>query len=274
VERESAIEFPAEPASAIEPSPVEPTLTGSVATSVVEPAPAVGNKSRWVAENVTVTAEEASLELEREMQAAQSVAASADVPVRSMTDDEPVASVQEFAAPESSPSPESAGEQFSSSPEPAVSAFAAAASAGAPAIAEAAGACVPEPPSPSEATAAWENWQHIRDSVMSPQSTAALAESVAEIAQTVAPAQANESVMQTLSESQTSLEAGHSSKGGVPSLSEAQGESGDFAKPSVELSDDSSLEGESLSSIVDSVLAELKPRLMEQIAKKLKAEKK
>jgi hypothetical protein len=109
---------------------------------------------------------------------------------------------------------------------------------------------------------------------MSPQSTAALAESVAEIAQTVAPAQANESVMQTLSESQTSLEAGHSSEGGVPSLSEAQGESVDFAKPSVELSDDSSLEGESLSSIVDSVLAELKPRLMEQIAKKLKAEKK
>jgi len=277
VERESTIEFPAEPASAIEPSPVEPTLTDSVATSVVEPAPALENKSRWVAENVTVTAEEASLELEREMQAAQSVAASAEVPVRSMTDDEPVASVQEFAAPESSPSPESAGEQFSSSPEPAVSAFAAAASVGAPAIAEPTSVVadsVPEPPVPSEAAAAWENWQHIRETVMSPQSTAPLAESVAEIAQTVAPAQAHETLTQTLSEPQTSLEVDPSTERHVPSLSEGQGGSVDFANPSVELSDQSSLESESLSSIVDSVLAELKPRLMEQIAKKLKSGKK
>src|SRR5207244_7928933 len=130
--------------------------------------------------------------------------------------------------------------------EPATSAFAAAASVGAPAIAEAAGVSAPEAPVPSEATAAWENWQHIRDSVMSPQSTAALAESVAEIAQTVAPAEANE------------LEVDLSPGGGAPPLSEGQGGSVDSSAPSVELSDDSSLEGESLSSIVDSVLAELK----------------
>jgi CheY-like chemotaxis protein len=258
VERESAIEFPAEPASAI-----EPTLTDSVATSVVETAPAVENKSRWVAENVTVTAEEASLELEREMQAAQSVAASAEVPVRSMTDDEPVASVQEFAALESSPSPESAGEQFSSSPEPAVSAFAAAASVGAPAIAEAAGASVPEAPVPSEATAAWENWQHIRDSVMAPQNTAAMAETVAQIAQVSAPV---EHIEPTES---TQIASGL----GAPSFAEGQGGSIELAETAAQSSSDA-LESESLSSIVDSVLAELKPRLMEQIAKKLKAEKK
>jgi CheY-like chemotaxis protein len=266
VERESAIEFPAEPASAIEPSPVEPTPTDSVATSVVEPAPAVENKSRWVAENVTVTAEEASLELEREMQAAQSVAASAEVPVTSMTDDEPVASVQEFAAPESSPSPEFAGGQFSSSPEPAVSAFAAAASAGAPAIAESTSVVadsVPEPPMPSEAAAAWENWQHIRETVMAPQNTAALAETVAQIAQVTAPVEHIEPTESTQIPSEL----------GAPSLSEGQGGSVELAETAAQSSSDA-LESESLSSIVDSVLAELKPRLMEQIAKKLKAEKK
>ena len=57
-------------------------------------------------------------------------------------------------------------------------------------------------------------------------------------------------------------------------MSEGQGGSVDLSGGSVELAADSSLEGESLASIVDSVLAELKPRLMEQIAKKLKAEKK
>jgi len=285
VERESALEFPAEPASAIEPSPVEPTQTDSVATSVVEPAPVVENRSRWVAENVTVTAEEASLELEREMQAAQAVAVSAEVPVKSMTDepktdepmtdepttyepttnDESVASVQEFAAPEASPSPESAGEQFSSSTEPAQSAFAAAASAGAPAIAESTSVVadsVPEPPVPSEAAAAWENWQHIRETVMAPQNTAALAASVAEIAQASLPAPVIESA-QELAEPRLSAESQPSS-----------GSSVDLAEGSPQPSADASFEGESLSSIVDSVLAELKPRLMEQIAKKLKSEKK
>jgi CheY-like chemotaxis protein len=296
VERESALEFPAEPASAIEPSPVEPAQTDPVATSVVEPAPAAENKSRWVAESVTVTAEEASLELEREMQAAQSVAASAEVPVKSMTDepktdepmtdepttdepttnDESVASVQEFAAPEASPSPESAGEQFSSSTEPAVSAFAAAASAGTPAIAESTSVVadpVPEPPVASEAAAAWENWQHIRETVMAPQNTAALAASVAEIAQASLPAPVIESA-QELSEPRLADESQPSSGSGAPPSTEGQGGSVDSAEGSPQTSADASFEGESLSSIVDSVLAELKPRLMEQIAKKLKSEKK
>src|SRR5260370_22182079 len=44
-------------------------------------------------------------------------------------------------------------------------------------------------PVPSEAAAAWQNWQQIRDAVMSPQKAAAIAESVAEIAQASAPAQ-------------------------------------------------------------------------------------
>jgi CheY-like chemotaxis protein len=262
VERESAVEFQAEPPSTIEPTPLEPTVTDAVSTSVVEAAPAAESKSRWVAENVGLTAEEASLELEREMQASQAEAPPAEISVISMTDDEPVAAVQESVAPESSPSPEAAGEQFSE--EPATSAFAAAASAGAPVIAESAVSpeTTPEPPVPSEAAAAWENWQQIRDTVMAPQNTAAI-ESIGEIAQGTAPAQSAESV-------QSSSDVKPSSEAVAPPFSEGAGGSIDLSGSS----DDSSLEGESLSSIVDSVLAELKPRLMEQIARKLKAEKK
>jgi hypothetical protein len=87
----------------------------------------------------------------------------------------------------------------------------------------------PEQPVVSESSAAWENWQQIRDSVMGAQTTSAIAESVAEVAQS--------------------------------SVS---------AKPesSTESSDDA--DSATLSSIVDSVLAELKPRLMEEISKKLR----
>jgi hypothetical protein len=69
---------------------------------------------------------------------------------------------------------------------------------------------------------------------MTPQSASALAESVAQVARAVAPA--------------SSL-------------------------PTSEATEDASaasLENEALASIVDSVLAELKPRLMQEIAKKLK----
>jgi len=259
VERESTIEFQAEPPSTIEPTPLEPTVTDAVSTAFVEPAPPTESKSRWVAENVALTAEEASLELEHEMQTAQAAAAPV-ISVGAAADDEHV-DVQESAVPESSPSPESAGEQFSSASEPATSAFAAAASAGTPAIAESTSLAetAPEPPVPSEAAAAWENWQHIRDTVMAPQNTAAMAETVAQIAQVSGPVEHIEPTEST----QISSELG------APSLSEGQGESVELAETEAQSSSDT-LEGESLSSIVDSVLAELKPRLMEQIAKKLR----
>src|SRR6266700_7825456 len=278
VEKDSAIEFQAETASTIEPTPIEPTDANSA--SVVESALPAESKSRWVAENVALTAEEASLELEREMQASQAAAPPAEISVRSITDDEPVAAAQESVAPESSPSPESAGEQFSE--EPATSAFAAAASAGAPVIAESAVSpeTTPEPPIPSEAAAAWENWQQIRDTVMAPQNTAAIAASFAEIQASV-PAPVVESA-QDFSEPHPSSESQPFSEAVAPPYpsdkepalserSESKGGSVDLSVSSVELPSDS-LEGVSLSSIVDSVLAELKPRLMEQIAKKLKAE--
>jgi CheY-like chemotaxis protein len=262
VEQESPVEFQAEPASTIEPAlPLEPTVTDALSATFVEAAPVAESKSRWVAENVALTAEEASLELEREMQtAAQATANSAETSGA----DELVASAQESTAPESSPSPESAGEQFSSSSEPATSAFAAAASAGALAITEPNSVSAdpaPEPPVPSEAAAAWENWQHIRETVMAPQNTAAIAETVAQVAQATMPVEHTEPTQ-------------IASELGAPSLPEGEGGSVELAEAPAQSSSDSSLEGESLSSIVDSVLAELKPKLMEQIAKKLKAEKK
>ena len=94
---------------------------------------------------------------------------------------------------------------------------------------------------------------------MAPQNTAAMAETVAQIAQVSGPVEHIEPTEST----QISSELG------APSLSEGQGESVELAETEAQSSSDT-LEGESLSSIVDSVLAELKPRLMEQIAKKLR----
>jgi hypothetical protein len=104
-------------------------------------------------------------------------------------------------------------------------------------------ASVPEAemPVPSEAAAAWENWQQIREAVMSPQKTAAIAESVAEIAQASVAAQ------EPTSERESAT---------ADSVSTAPAE-----------------EDNSINDIVDSVLADLKPRLMAEIAKKLAAKK-
>ena len=96
-----------------------------------------------------------------------------------------------------------------------------------------------EPPVPSEAAAAWENWRQIRESVMNGEKTAAIA---AEIVQATVSAPE------------------HRSSTEVSSVTPSPSTPG--------------LEASSLSSIVDSVLAELKPKLMEEIAKKLSAEKK
>ena len=245
VEQESAVEFQAEPATTIEPAPLEPVTADAMSTSASEAAPAVENKSRWVAENVALSAEEASLELDREMQSAVIPEPATDAAPAPPTIEQPAIAPEVVAE---QPSPEAAG-----------SAFAAAASAGNPATAVSASPAesAPEAPAPSEAAAAWENWQHIRDSVMAPQTTEALAASVAEIAQAAAPALSEASVTEAPSPETTS----------DASISQA-------VEPTQSSADSSALEGEALASIVDSVLAELKPKLMEQIAKKLKSEKK
>ncbi|HEV2696755.1 MAG TPA: hypothetical protein VGU90_02110, partial [Terriglobales bacterium] len=98
-----------------------------------------------------------------------------------------------------------------------------------------------EPPAGSESSAAWDNWQRIRDTVIFERATEAIAESAAVIA-----------------------DAAVSSQNDAPAAESAQ------ETPSTQ-----SVSGnDALSNIVDSVLAELKPRLLAEIAKQLAQDKK
>jgi hypothetical protein len=245
VQQESASEEVTEPVAAaeveteqpsVEPAPAESAdvpeaLQAAVAEVAALNVPAA--KPRWVAENVAVRPEEATLELDQEMQQAQMEAASAITPA-----DVPVA---EAVAPavEESIAAESAGEPHEIEPEERKGAtFAAAASASGNAVASVKESVPDDEPGSAgpDAAAAWQNWQQIRDSVMTPQSASALAESVAQVAKAVVHAPSAQVSSETADESSAV----------------------------------SSLESETLASIVDSVLAELKPRLMQEIAKKLK----
>jgi CheY-like chemotaxis protein len=240
MQQESASEEVTEPVVAaevetqpsVESSPVESAAVSEALQAAIAEVGALNGsiaRPRWIAENVAVSAEEAALELEQEMKLSQVEAVSAITPA-----DVPVA---EAVAP---PVEESvSAEPYAVQPDERKGAtFAAAASASSSAVAsvkesaseDESGAAGPD------AAAAWQNWQQIRDSVMTPQSASALAESVAQVAKAVVPSAAATTA----------------------------------SEPNEESSAISSLESEALASIVDSVLAELKPRLMQEIAKKLK----
>jgi CheY-like chemotaxis protein len=197
--------------------------------------PLVVQRSRWIAENVALSAEEASLELEREMQQAQQsvISAQAESPADGKGSSPESAEDRISPQPQAGSAPDSGRSDDSHSG--AVFAAAATASAGETAIAVplAAAESEPEPAVASETRAAWENWQRIRDSVMSTQSAAAVVDAASEAA-------ARKRLSQEASEE---------------------------AEPSAAPVLDNAV----LASIVDSVLAELKPKLMEEIAKKLKS---
>lgn len=237
-------ETPAE--SSLSPSPEAPSISAVAESAVAETAPQLPAKPRWIAESVALSAEEASLALEHEMESTQSVVAvaSAEVPTATVNTPAEVAAESRAQVTSVSETKESGA------------AFAAAASVSsgeAPAL----GTPVPstqtesspEPPVASEAAAAWENWQQIRDKVLASQPTEVIAQTAAEVAQ-------------------ASLDSNSRppSADQIPNATESS--------TSAEAAPAAQLEGEALASIVDSVLAELKPRLMEQIAKKLAAEKK
>jgi len=199
---------------------------------------------RWMAESVPLTAEESSVALEHEMQQAIAPAeAVAATEARSALVEENPQPPADFKAIEnSSENTADAKADSVSVPEETNqengAAFAAAASVGAVAAAAASKATESleaEPPQPSEAAAAWQNWQQIRDKVMAPQQTAAIADSVAEVVKSAAPVNASSTD---------------------------------------DLSTDQLLRAGAIASIVDSVLAELKPKLMEEIAKKMSQGKK
>ncbi|HEX6803649.1 MAG TPA: response regulator [Terriglobales bacterium] len=194
---------PAKESPGVQQTPAQPP----VQTSRPEP--------RWVAQNVPLTGEESSISLEQEM-----------LQARAATQATPTASSETESGP---PREEKTGAAF---------AAAAAAATSAPVTSSPALDPDTERMVASEAAAAWQNWQQIRESVMSTQTTEALANSAAE-ATPRHPANA---------ELAPPIEAGSDRQSA--------------AAPA--------LEGAALASIVDSVLAELKPKLMEEIAKKLK----
>ncbi len=189
---------------------------------------AAPSQGRWIAENVALTPEEAALELDREMCDAEaqeiknSVAANAVSPV----------------APESLSS-QTEGATF------AAAAGAASSSSAASAVGSASDGA--EPPTASEGTPAWQNWQHIRDAVMNSQNAAAIVETVAQVAK-----------------ASTSAESSADANAATPHEAAPAMESSNDASSSVEM------EAGALARLVDSVLAELKPKLMEEIAKKMK----
>jgi CheY-like chemotaxis protein len=241
-------EDPAGPAALSRESISEEAVSGPSAEMVTPTeAPAVArasSASRWIAENVALTVEEASVALEAEMQQAQAVSAELEtqtgIPAQDqVTGSNPVEAQTVQEAENQNPTGAAfaaAASAAGSVQQSAVSTQRASAAAGdTDSVSEA------ELPAASEAAAAWQNWQQIREAVMSPQKAAELAESVAEIAQASVAAQEPTSRQDS-----------------APS---------DSASPAPAEDDNS------INDIVDSVLADLKPRLMAEIAKKLAAKK-
>jgi len=208
---------------ASEPTSTEQDSSAKSDSRVHEPAVVASSGPRWVAQKVALTAEEAALELEKEMRAAE-----ADVP----------AAAQAISATSAE----------TSVGEPAAT-FAAAAAAGSTSSVSVASSTGEEEPQGYEATAAWQNWQSIREAVMNTQAAGGIIE---KLTQHTEPAPATESAPSSAADpAPTHVE--------VASVSPAAPESA---------ATDADSEG--LSNIVDSVLAELKPKLMQEIAKKLK----
>jgi CheY-like chemotaxis protein len=197
--------------------------------------------ARWVAENVAVTAEEAALELDREMQAQSSV----ELRERSEAD--------LSLTPADTPAPEleqTNGATF------AAAAGAAASSASALSASE----TEAQAPVVSETAAAWENWQHIRDSVMGSQTAVSLSQSVVEAVQASVSAPPAEAGGGAAGSEQAEMPQAPAEL----KTAEAPVDHKSTEAPADE--DDSA----AISNIVDSVLAELKPKLMAEISKKLK----
>ncbi|HUK49224.1 MAG TPA: response regulator [Terriglobales bacterium] len=213
---------------------------------------------RWVAETVALSPEEAAKSLDEEMRQAQSAPAEETTAQPS----EQAQSEREIPEPVSAATAEAVAQneevhvETAPEPEPASgAAFAAAASAsGSSTIdAVAANASGSESSGGSEAAAAWENSERSRESAGSQTIPESLVQSVTEMAQ-------------------RSFAQEEPAKQPEPSSASEQAASPEPAKPSE--ASPQAASGDALSSIVDSVLAELKPRLLAEIAKQLSTDKK
>lgn len=235
---------------------------------------------RWIAHEVTLTDDESSLILEQEMHKAFAAFAAADAARMSLSSpstethlgnsapeqaqgavstasDSTQAGIGNGAsygsASETQEQTPASNATAAMAPEPAVqesdqrAAYAAAACAGSSAVSAEANAVAVaqssvaaevhtpgEPRQDSELASAWASWKQVRDSISAPELT-----------------------------SQTAA---------APTFKEIRQEQPD-AQPEPESSAAQAEENGAIASIVDSVLAELKPKLMEEIAKKMKKEK-
>jgi twitching motility two-component system response regulator PilH len=214
---------------------------------------------RWIAEPVPLSLEEASFVLEQEMEKQYAAFAAADAVCAKLTAGAISASsfdsssvVVAEAPPVLSEAPQGpAAGPDATTTEESGEAFAAAAGASVSAVAvtstEAADTDTKDPGEAqrdSELAAAWTNWKQIRESILGSQ-TAVHLSAVAEPSTLVADS--NQPQASTESAEPASVESAKSPE--EPNTSDA------------------------ISSIVDNMLAELKPKLMEEIAKKLKSEK-
>lgn len=210
----------------------------------------------WVAENVALTPEEASKSLDDEMRQAQSTSSeepSTEESEKTVSEPAAAEAVSE-AAPQPVAQSEEASAEPAPEPEPASgAAFAAAASASSSAT-DAVSASAPDSAAEggSEAAAAWENWERIRESATSQHIPESLVQQVTEMAQRSFEEEKQASQPEAAPDS---VEA--------PSAAETKSEAPTQAQA-----------GDPLSSIVDTVLAELKPRLLAEIAKQLANDKK
>ena len=258
-----------------------------VAATVASAATAAESASgpRWIAEAIPVPEDESTFILQQEMEKAYAAFAAADAGRASyaasvaintaVSAGESVGAraeqslVAEASVSESTPAPEiipmaqaEASSMISGIKEVAYAAGASTSAgsghASAPEVTSSASA-VPPPEIATRATdegdkqreaelaAAWQNWKQIRESIVGSQLTAQIADAAAAGLKDVQPEEAS------------------------PVMSE-----GDEEAAESESDESSTAAGEStaIASIVESVLAELKPKLMEEIAKKMKTDKK
>jgi CheY-like chemotaxis protein len=238
-----------------EPAPVEavnsdPAITSEVKASTeavsdesekaaaeAEPAAKIESTPRWVAENVALSAEEASRSLDEEMRQAQ---AAAEAPEQQKTQE----AVQEGpkTAAEYTNKADDTPAQPEVQAESSGAAFAAAASASSASTQTEAVSSTSTPEQTSAAESpALDNWVGEKAAEAIAQSVAAMAEST-----TSTPSEGS---------AETSTAASSQSEADAPARQKAT-------------------TGDPLSSIVDNVLAELKPRLLAEIAKQLANDKK
>ena len=258
-----------------------------VAATVASAATAAESASgpRWIAEAIPVPEDESTFILQQEMEKAYAAFAAADAGRASYAESVAINTavsagesvgaraeqslVAEASVSESTPAPEiilmaqaEASSMISGIKEVAYAAGASASAGSEPASAPEASSPATAVPPPeavtraaeegdkqreAELAAAWQNWKQIRESIVGSQLTAQIADAAA-----------------------TELKEGRAEEPSPVLTDKAEA----AAESESDESSNAAAESTAIASIVESVLAELKPKLMEEIAKKMNTDKK